>query len=155
MLTGLNPLMKPYVLAGLMVSAEVLMTKVIKSALHRADPTVIGAKLISKRLNMLLKKNLMQPKGIEVWQKRNKKNTSKSVKELEHIQLDKTFEAKIKANARAWEYFNTKLAPASKRISVLWVMSAKQETTRFKRLGVLIESSEKNEKIPQLRWSKK
>lgn len=108
-----------------------------------------------KKIEKLLENGLMQPEGIEVWEKRNKKNRSKSVKELNHIHLDKTFEEKIKVNPKAWDYFNNKLAPSSKRISVLWVMTAKQEATRLRRLDILIESSAKNEKIPQLRWSKK
>jgi hypothetical protein len=40
-------------------------------------------------------------------------------------------------------------------MSIVWVMSAKKEETRLRRLGVLINSSEAGQKIPPLIVSKK
>ena len=43
----------------------------------------------------------------------------------------------FKKNKKAWAYFQL-LAPSYKKLSVHWVMSAKGETTRVKRLNQLI-----------------
>ena len=43
------------------------------------------------------------------------------------------------------------LAPSYKKASIHWVMNAKREDTRQRRLSILIESSENAVKIPPLR----
>ncbi|MEQ1588319.1 MAG: YdeI/OmpD-associated family protein [Cyclobacteriaceae bacterium] len=50
-------------------------------------------------------------------------------------------EKRFKENRIAWNYFQL-LAPTYRKSSKNWVMSAKQETTREKRLGKLIKDSE-------------
>lgn len=60
----------------------------------------------------------------------------------------------LKSNERAWKFFNA-LAPSYRKMSIAWVMSAKKEDTRRRRLGVLIESSEKGRKVPPLIVSRK
>ena len=64
--------------------------------------------------------------------------------------VDAEYEEQIKANQPAWLFF-TNLAPSYKRDSIWWVMSAKKEETRLRRLGILIASSEAGLKIPTLR----
>ena len=56
----------------------------------------------------------------------------------------------IKANQSAWLFF-ANLAPSYKRDSIWWVMRAKKEETRLRRLGILIASSEAGLEIPTLR----
>lgn len=46
----------------------------------------------------------------------------------------------FKSNKTAWEYFQS-LAPTYRKASSNWVMSAKQEPTRLKRLNELISDS--------------
>lgn len=57
---------------------------------------------------------------------------------------------RFQAERKAWEYFHSR-AGYYKRTSTFWVMSAKREETRVKRLGVLIDCSARGEPIPQLR----
>lgn len=64
--------------------------------------------------------------------------------------LSPDYEARIRANGAAWEFLSA-LAPSYKRETIWWVMSAKREDTRLKRLGILIESAEAGLKIPNLR----
>jgi uncharacterized protein YdeI (YjbR/CyaY-like superfamily) len=59
--------------------------------------------------------------------------------------LSPAFEKKFKTNKKAWKHFILK-APWYQRTSIHWVMSAKQESTRLKRLETLISDSE-NEKL--------
>jgi uncharacterized protein YdeI (YjbR/CyaY-like superfamily) len=46
------------------------------------------------------------------------------------------------------------LAPSYRKQSIWWVMSAKKEETRDRRMNTLIEVSTQKEKIPPLKWSK-
>ncbi|MCW8850079.1 MAG: YdeI/OmpD-associated family protein, partial [Melioribacteraceae bacterium] len=70
--------------------------------------------------------------------------------ERKNVKLSKEFEAEIRKNNKAWLFF-TKLAPSYKKLSIYWIMSAKRLETQKKRLQILIESSEQNQKIPLLR----
>ena len=60
-----------------------------------------------------------------------------------------------KPTPRPGLFYSKKLAPSYKKASIHWVMSAKREDTRQRRLKILIESSEQEMKIPLLRVSKK
>jgi uncharacterized protein YdeI (YjbR/CyaY-like superfamily) len=50
----------------------------------------------------------------------------------------------------AWKFFSD-LAPSYTRDTIWWIMSAKKEETRLRRLGILIESAEAGLRIPTLR----
>ena len=97
----------------------------------------------------------MYPAGIEIWEKRDKKNMMKASYEQKGVKLGKPFEAKLKSNPKAWQYFDKELTPSYKKLSIHWIMSAKKEETQWRRLDKLIESSEKGECLPQFRWEKK
>ncbi|NBC83087.1 MAG: hypothetical protein GVY19_06865 [Bacteroidetes bacterium] len=68
--------------------------------------------------------------------------------------MDKEYEKQLKENVKAWKYYGS-LSPSVQKSCIHWVMSAKQEKTRLNRLKILIESSEKGEKIPPLKWGDK
>ena len=53
----------------------------------------------------------------------------------------------FRANRRAWAWFEAQ-APSYRRSATWWVMSAKREETRARRLAVLIASSAKGAKAP-------
>jgi uncharacterized protein YdeI (YjbR/CyaY-like superfamily) len=56
----------------------------------------------------------------------------------------------FRANKRAWEFFQAQ-APWYRRVCTFWVMSAKREETRAKRLAALIDRSAKRIPIELLR----
>ena len=58
-------------------------------------------------------------------------------------------EKQFKANPAAWEFFRTQ-APWYQRTSSFWVVSAKQEETRQRRLATLISDSEKGRRLGML-----
>lgn len=64
--------------------------------------------------------------------------------------LDKEMEAAFRKQAAAWKFFEAQ-APWYRRTAAHWVVSAKREETRAKRLRELIEHSRKGERIPPLR----
>ncbi len=69
-------------------------------------------------------------------------------------ELPPEFAERLAADRKAHEYFEDR-APSYRRTAIHWVVSAKREETRLRRLGQLIESSAKGEDLPQFRWSKK
>lgn len=101
-----------------------------------------------KKVKTLIQLGKMKPEGMHVFN--NRSNAQGYSSEHRNVPLAKEYEEQIKANQPAWLFF-TNLAPSYKRDSIWWVMSAKKEETRIKRLGILIASSEADLKIPSLR----
>ena len=101
-----------------------------------------------KKVKTLIQLGKMKPEGIHMFN--NRTNSQGYSSEQRNMPLAKEYEEQIKANQPAWLFF-TNLAPSYKRDSIWWVMSAKKEETRLRRLGILITSSEEGLKIPNLR----
>lgn len=117
-------------------------------------PTSIWSAVNIKKIENLKAQGLMQPAGLEAFAKKKKDKSQVYAFEQKEVSLDPVYENQIKANTKAWDYFQ-QLSPYYKKASIWYVMSAKRETTRQKRIQILIECSEKGEKIPQFSWSKK
>ena len=94
-----------------------------------------------KKVELLSKKGLMQKAGIESFSRRTESKSKIYAFENEEMKLPPEFEVQFKANEVAWDYFQS-LAPNYRKTSLHWVMSAKQDATRTKRLGELISDSE-------------
>jgi uncharacterized protein YdeI (YjbR/CyaY-like superfamily) len=56
------------------------------------------------------------------------------------VDFDAELAARFRAHAAAWDFF-TAQPPGYRRTATWWVMSAKREDTRRKRLATLIEDS--------------
>ena len=104
-------------------------------------PTSIWSAINIKKVEALTKQGLMQPAGLASFEKRKEERSKVYAFENEEMNFTAEFEKKIKANKKAWVYFQS-LAASYKKVSKHWVMSAKQEITRLKRLNQLIEESE-------------
>ena len=65
------------------------------------------------------------------------------------IELDASQRKEFQRNKQAWEYFEAQ-ANWYRKTALWWVVSAKQEATRVKRLSELIASSEQGRPIRQL-----
>jgi uncharacterized protein YdeI (YjbR/CyaY-like superfamily) len=100
-----------------------------------------------KKVEELKKLGLMEPAGMAVYAKRRE---DKSEVERTTVELGEKYRKIFKKNIKAWKYFNTE-TPSYKKITILWIMSAKREETRMKRLEVIISNSENGERIPLLR----
>ncbi|SNT04856.1 Uncharacterized conserved protein YdeI, YjbR/CyaY-like superfamily, DUF1801 family [Ekhidna lutea] len=107
-----------------------------------------------KRIEELTKEKQVTKAGLEAYKKRKLENSGRASFEQKEVKLSKDFETRMKANKKAWTFFTSKLAPSYRKQSIWWVMSAKREETREKRLITLIECSGREEKIPPLKWSK-
>lgn len=60
---------------------------------------------------------------------------------------------RLRSDARAWRFWSAQ-PPGYRRTATFWVLSAKQEPTRERRLDVVIASSARGERIPLLARTK-
>jgi uncharacterized protein YdeI (YjbR/CyaY-like superfamily) len=102
-----------------------------------------------KRAQELEAEGRMRPAGLTAFRARDAIAVAPYSFENRSITLDAAAEKKFRANKRAWAFFQTR-APGYRRIAIFWVMSAKREETRARRLATLIGRCEKGEPIGQL-----
>jgi uncharacterized protein YdeI (YjbR/CyaY-like superfamily) len=102
-----------------------------------------------KRINELIEDGRVQPAGLAAFKERTKERSGLYSFEQNSHKLAPAFEKKFKANKKAWTYFTSR-APWYQRTSIHWVMNAKQEATRLKRLETLITDSENEKTIALL-----
>lgn len=103
--------------------------------------TSIWSAVNIQKIEVLAKQGLMQPAGLLSFQNRKENKSRIYSYENEEVTFSPDFEKQFKENKKAWEYFQL-LAPSYKKPSTNWVMSAKQEVTKIKRLAELIADSE-------------
>jgi uncharacterized protein YdeI (YjbR/CyaY-like superfamily) len=103
--------------------------------------TSIWSAINIKKIEELKKNGQLHPAGLASFARRTEEKSRIYSFEKEEASFSKEFEKLFKANKKAWGYFQS-LAPSYKKISKHWVMSAKQETTRLKRLNIIIADSE-------------
>lgn len=103
--------------------------------------TSIWSAVNIKKVENLIEQGLMKPEGLLSFE--NKKDHLSKIYSFEkdEVNFSPEFEKQFKANKKAWVYFQS-LAPSYRKPSSNWVMSAKQEATRIKRLNELIADSE-------------
>jgi len=120
----------------------------------RFTPRKNGSNWSTKNINRvkeLISSGLMHSEGLKVFKSRKEDKRSPYSFEQRIIKLDTSFEKKFKMEIKAWQFFNSQV-PSYKNPSIHWIMSAKQEKTRLKRLDTLIKCSESHEFIPPMKW---
>jgi uncharacterized protein YdeI (YjbR/CyaY-like superfamily) len=103
-------------------------------------PKSIWSAVNIKKVEELIKQGLMKPAGLAAFEKRNENKSRIYAYERQAAKLSDEFERQFKANKRAWEFFQNQ-APSYRKTVIYWVMSAKQEATRQRRLESLIAES--------------
>ncbi len=117
-------------------------------------PKSIWSAINIARIEALTRLGLMQPKGLEAFSKRTEGNSKVYSFEQESVQLGQGYEEQFRQNRQAWEFFGSQ-APSYRKAAIWWVMSAKGEATRLKRLSTLIKDSESGQRVAHLRRSEK
>jgi len=112
-------------------------------------PRSIWSAVNVKRAQALTKMGLMQPSGLTAFQARDQGRSGVYSYEQKSHQLDDVYEKKLRANKKAWDFFQAQ-APWYQRAASWWVISAKKEETRLKRLATLIEDSAQGRTIAPL-----
>lgn len=98
-----------------------------------------------KKVEELTKAGLITSEGQKAFEARKEDKTGVYSHETEHI-LNPAYEKKFKTHKNAWEFFE-KQAPSYKKVTIHWLMSAKQETTRLSRLDKVISESEQLKRL--------
>jgi uncharacterized protein YdeI (YjbR/CyaY-like superfamily) len=99
-----------------------------------------------KKVEELTAKGLMKPAGIAAFEKRQAEKSAVYNYENEAKRFSDEFEKRFRANEKAWSFFE-KQANWYKKLMTGWVMSAKQEATRERRLEKLITESENEKRL--------
>jgi len=105
-----------------------------------------------RKMERLLEADRVLPAGIAAWRARPEQASGYSYEERDSARLDDAYRDEFEADETAWAYFQAQ-APWYRRTAVHWVMSAKREETRRRRLGILIDSSRAGEPVPPLKRS--
>ena len=93
-----------------------------------------------RRAQALAAQGLMQPAGLRAFEARQENRSGIYSYEQRPDSLDEPYAQLLRDNQPAWEFFEAQ--PRSYRRAVIWwVVSAKKEATRLKRLERLIEDS--------------
>jgi uncharacterized protein YdeI (YjbR/CyaY-like superfamily) len=107
-----------------------------------------------KRARELTKQGLMMPRGIEAFAAREENRSGIYSYEQRNPELPDPYRRLLKKNKAAWNF--VEVQPASYRKAAnWWVLSAKKEETRLKRLDKLIDHSALGQTIPQFTITKK
>jgi uncharacterized protein YdeI (YjbR/CyaY-like superfamily) len=113
-------------------------------------PKSIWSRVNVAHVERLIRRKRMTKAGLAVFEARTDHRTGIYSFENRPAELPAAFRAQFKQHRAAWKYFQGE-APSYRRTATYWVMSAKQEPTRLRRLGILIACSANGVRIPQLR----
>lgn len=102
------------------------------------------------RAGKLRKLGLMHPAGLKAYTNRDERRAKRYSFERARVQLDPELERKFRQNRRGWKFFQAQ-PPWYRKTSLWWVVSAKQGTTRQRRLSILIGDSARSRRIALLR----
>ncbi len=108
-----------------------------------------------RRVAELTKLGRMRRAGLRAYEARLAHKTAiYSFEQRRTLKMPPRYEREIKANADAWRFFSAQ-APWYQRTATYWIISAKKEETRRKRLAALIADSARGERIGPLRQQKR
>jgi uncharacterized protein YdeI (YjbR/CyaY-like superfamily) len=116
----------------------------------RRKPGSNWSKINVEKVAKLTEAGLMRPAGLAAFERRTDEKTGVYSFERENAALPPEYEERLRANAAAAEYFDSR-PPWYRRTAIHLIMSAKREETRLRRLVQLIEDSAAGRDIKQLR----
>ena len=100
------------------------------------------------RVAVLQAEGRMQVAGLAAFEARQAEKSAVYSYEREQVGLTEGYLQQLQANPAAWAYFQLQ-APWYQRSASVWVISAKQETTRLRRLQQLIADSAAGQPLAQ------
>jgi uncharacterized protein YdeI (YjbR/CyaY-like superfamily) len=99
-----------------------------------------------KRVGELTRLGRIHPRGLEVFQNRDRLRAGLYSFENRPKTLAPALARTFRANKKAWAFFQAQ-PPGYRRLMVFMVVSAKQDATRERRLARLIEASEQGRRL--------
>jgi uncharacterized protein YdeI (YjbR/CyaY-like superfamily) len=114
-------------------------------------PKSIWSAINIKRVAELTTLGLMRSKGVQAFEKRTgKRSEIYAYEQRKGAKLSVTYEKQFRANTTAWKFLQTR-PPWYRRTATWWVISAKKEETRVKRLAQLIDDCAHERTLAQLK----
>jgi uncharacterized protein YdeI (YjbR/CyaY-like superfamily) len=114
-------------------------------------PRSIWSAVNIERVHALRSEGRMRPAGLRAFEARaDERSAIYAYEQRRGAKLEPAQERRFRANAQAWAFFNAQ-PPWYRRNATWWVISAKKEETRAKRLETLIEDSANGRTIRPLR----
>jgi uncharacterized protein YdeI (YjbR/CyaY-like superfamily) len=105
------------------------------------------------RVRALAELGLMQPTGRAAFEARKEDRSGIYSHEQGDVEMPEPYLGLLREDAAAWEFYEKQ--PASYRKAVnWWVVSAKKDETRRRRLDSLVACSARAERVPQFTWKK-
>lgn len=102
------------------------------------------------RVEALIAEGRMQPPGLAAYEARDPEKSGRYSFERDEARLSAEQEKAFRARPEAWAFWTAQPA-GYRRQTASWVVSAKREETRARRLATLIEDSANRLRIKQLR----
>lgn len=101
-----------------------------------------------RKVQALIAAGRMRAPGVAAFEAREAKRTGIYSFEQKDVKFGATYQRRFKATAKAWGWFQAQTA-SYQHAATHWVTSAKQETTRERRLASLIEHSAEGKVVPR------
>jgi uncharacterized protein YdeI (YjbR/CyaY-like superfamily) len=103
-------------------------------------PASIWSAVNIRNVERLIVEKRMQPPGLKAFAARKENRSGIYAYEQRSSELVEPYLGKLKRNKAAWEFFQAQ-PPSYRKVMNWWVVSAKREETRLKRLDQLINES--------------
>jgi uncharacterized protein YdeI (YjbR/CyaY-like superfamily) len=118
-------------------------------------PTSTWSSININLVRKLTKQGLMHPAGLKAFAARSEEKSSiYSYEQRKSARFSREQEKQLRANKPAWEFFRSQ-APWYQRACTYWVIAAKREETKLKRLSELISHSQNRRTIARLTPARK
>jgi uncharacterized protein YdeI (YjbR/CyaY-like superfamily) len=112
-------------------------------------PRSVWSSVNIKRAQVLIDQGLMRPAGLKAFEARRENRSGIYSYEQRSVDLPEPYNRLLKKNAAAWKFFQSQ--PASYRKAICWwIVCAKKDETRLKRLERLMAYSAQEQRLPEL-----
>jgi len=112
-------------------------------------PGSVWSNVNINKVHQLVEQGRMMPAGIKAFEARRADESGIYAFEQEQFpELGEAYEQQFRANAPAWDFFQSQTA-SYRKAAIWWVISAKKEETRQRRLTSLIADSEQGKTLAQ------
>lgn len=112
-------------------------------------PGSIWSDVNTKRALTLIKQGQMQPAGLQAYKARKENKSGIYSYEQRNLELEEPYNQLLRKDKAAWSFFQAQPASYRKTVS-WWIISAKQEETRLRRLERLLACSARRQTLPEL-----
>lgn len=102
-----------------------------------------------ERAEALIEQGRMQPAGRAAYNARKENKSGIYSYEQRREQLEEPYRSLLAQNNAAWEFFQAR-PPSYRKAVSWWILSAKKEETRLRRLEKLVDYSARGQTLPEL-----